>query len=280
MVRRDPQQYGHERSRWTLGSILKACSWLRLQTLGGLSQLLKRLGIVFKRGRSYVHSPDPNYEAKVAYIEACRQQVVLDPEHRVLVYLDEFTYSRQPEVEREYEQQGRHQALARRSYRANTQWRGIGALNALTGQVTYRQFSKIKLPKLAEFYQVLCDDYPEAEVIYVVQDNWPVHIHPDIVARFIPQTSPFMLALPTDWPDKPRPSVPLSNLPIQMLFLPTYASWLNPIEKLWRKLRQDVLHLHRLADDWDTLKQRVLTFMTQFERGSLDLLRYVGLLPD
>jgi hypothetical protein len=68
-------------------------------------------------------------------------------------------------------------------------------------------------------------------------------------------------------------------LPIQLVFLPTYAPWLNPIEKLWRWLRQQVLHLHRLSDAWDQLKQRVLDFMIQFAHGSSELLHYVGLLP-
>jgi transposase len=70
------------------------------------------------------------------------------------------------------------------------------------------------------------------------------------------------------------------ELPIQLVFLPTYASWLNPIEKLWRWLRQEVLHLHRLSDDWPALKQAVWDFVAQFALGSLDLLRYVGLLYD
>jgi transposase len=62
------------------------------------------------------------------------------------------------------------------------------------------------------------------------------------------------------------------------LFLPTYASWLNPIEKLWRWLKQDVLHLHRLAHDLMKLRQRVLDFLDQFTSGSQPLLHYVGLL--
>jgi hypothetical protein len=68
------------------------------------------------------------------------------------------------------------------------------------------------------------------------------------------------------------------NLPIQLLFLPTYASWLNPIEKLWRWLRQQVIHLHGFSDDWPALKARVADFLNQFRNGSTELLRYVGLL--
>jgi hypothetical protein len=49
-------------------------------------------------------------------------------------------------------------------------------------------------------------------------------------------------------------------------------------EKLWRKLKQELLHLHRLADKLPQLREEVDHFLDQFAFGSLDLLRYVGLL--
>lgn len=87
-VRREPVQFGHGRSRWTLQSILESCDWLHLHTLGGLSQLLKRTGIPFKRARSYVHSPDPAYEAKVSYLLLCRMRAWYAPQRYVFLYLD------------------------------------------------------------------------------------------------------------------------------------------------------------------------------------------------
>jgi hypothetical protein len=280
LVRREPGHFGHRQSRWSLPCILASCDWLRLQTLGGLSQLLKRLGIHFKRARSYIHSPDPDYQAKVSYMTLCRMRAWYEPQRYVLLYLDEVTYSRQPSLDRAYEQAGAHQARAYRSYHSDTQFRGIGALNAITGQVTYRQHPKISLRHLSDFYAHIRSDYPDAETIYVVQDNWPVHVHPDVLARLEPQRSPFWPKVPDNWPQQARPAAVQDRLPIQLVFLPSYASWLNPIEKLWRWLRQDVLHLHRLSDDWPALKQTVLAFITQFEHASSDLLRYVGLLYD
>ncbi|MGB9722998.1 MAG: transposase [Chloroflexia bacterium] len=58
--------------------------------------------------------------------------------------------------------------------------------------------------------------------------------------------------------------------------LPTYASWLNPIEKRWRWLKQEVLHLHRWAHDLDQLRRQVWAFLDQFAEGSEALLHYVG----
>jgi hypothetical protein len=74
-----------------------------------------------------------------------------------------------------------------------------------------------------------------------------------------------------------RITATLNALTGQLVLLPTYAPWTNPIEKLWRWLRQDVIHLHRYADRWDELKQLVGTFRDRFRDGSQDLLRYVGL---
>lgn len=67
---------------------------------------------------------------------------------------------------------------------------------------------------------------------------------------------------------------------VEPVWLPTYAPWLNPIEKLWRWLRASVLTLHRLTADWDALHARVCAFRAQFAAGSDDLLHYVGLFGD
>ena len=40
-------------------------------------------------------------------------------------------------------------------------------------------------------------------------------------------------------------------------------SW-GPIEKVWRWLKQEVVHLHRQADDWQGLKAAIKKFLEQF----------------
>lgn len=274
-----PEAYGFAQSRWTLATLRQACPWLRLASRGGLCALLQRLGIRAKRARAYLHSPDPDYVAKVAYVRHCWQRTVTQPNRFVLLYLDEFAFERQPSLARAYEAQGRVYPLAQRSYRSNTRCRGLGALNALTGQVLYCQRSHITARVLAAFYAQIAAAYPDAEQIFVVQDNWPVHVHPHVLAHLQAQQSPFWPRVPDNWSTSPRPRPLPHPLPIQLVFIPTYAPWLNPIEKLWRCLRQQILHLHRLSDAWDQLKQRVLDFMAQFASPSQALLHYVGLLP-
>ncbi len=280
MVRREPEQFGYFQSRWTLNRLRQVCDWLQVSTIAGMSQLLKRLGISYKRARAYFRSPDRRYHDKLSLVELARLRAKYEPERYVFLYLDELTYYRQPSLASAYEATGTRQPLAHLSYRSNTSFRVVAALNALSGQVTYLQRNHITVQQLSAFYADLRADYPTAETIFVAQDNWPVHFHPDVLARLQPQTWPYPFIRPPNWPTQPSAKAVHDDLPIQLLCLPTYASWCNPIEKLWRWLKQDILHLHRLSDDWQALKRAVANFLDGFQNGSLELIRYVGLLPN
>jgi hypothetical protein len=284
-VRRDPRRLGVEHTRWTLSTLLAACDWLEMTAPSSLCHLLQRLGISYKRGRDYVHSPDPDYLAKLAFVQARVAEARASGGRVVTLYQDELTYYRQPTLARAYEAQGRPQPLARRSYRTDTATRTLGTLDVAEGRVLFWQGAHIELGTLVRFYQTLCRAYPEAERLYLIQDNWPQHFHPDVLVALEPQESPWPWYRPANWASEPSPAAQhrwsALHLPIQLVPLPTYASWTNPIEKLWRKLKDEVLHLHRLADRLEELREQVAHFLEQFAHGSSALLRYVGLsLPD
>lgn len=87
-----------------------------------------------------------------------------------------------------------------------------------------------------------------------------------------------MLQDPWNSPPPPDVLTALEGYPrIKPVGLPTDAPWLNPIEKLWRWVRQDLLKMQRWVEDWPQVQQRGRDFLTQFAHGSQDLLRYVGL---
>lgn len=240
-------------------------------------QTFKRLHIHYKRGRDYVHSPDPDYVGKLREVHLHVQELPTLHGLFVVLFQDELTYYRQPTLARAYEHAGPRQPLARRSYRANTHRRVVATLEAFTGQVVYHQGAVIGVKELIRFYEQVVAMYASARTIYLVQDNWPVHFHPDVLAALEPQQCPWPYHRPKHWSLEPSPNARRLHLPIQILPLPTYASWANPIEKLWRWLKQDVLHLHRDADQWSELQSRVGRFLDQFGHGSTALLRYVGL---
>jgi transposase len=281
-VRRDPRAFGIPHTRWTLAAIHRVCDWLRVGPLGSLAALLDRLGLSWKGARWHVRSPDPAYEAKLAYVRELGLKVRASGGTLVLVYLDELTFYRQPALAPAWEERGPEQPRAERSYRTNTPSRVVAALNLVDARVTYRRRGKVGVDELVGHYRDLRAAYPEAERIYAVQDNWPTHTHPDVLVALEPQQAPWPYHRPPNWPDAPHPAAQERwgdlHLPIQIIPLPTYASWTNPIEKLWRWLYAEVLHLHRRADRLDELRREVDAFLDQFAGGSLALLRYVGLL--
>jgi transposase len=247
-------------SRWGLRTIRASIEWLQEYSLSGVWRVLQRADLQLRSAQVQHYSPDPEYLPKVARLEACLREISrepLGPEASVLLFWDEMGYGRWPAPAPSWaERAPTPRPVAERAGENNQQWRILGALNAWTGEVDYLDHYIVGRQKVIEMYRHLDARYPKARRIYVVQDNWSIHCHDDVLTAL------------AQWPR------------IEPVWLPTYAPWLNPIEKLWRWLRQDVLKLHRLADDWQTLRGRVRAFLDQFQTGSPALLHYVGLLGD
>jgi transposase len=255
MVHRPPRAAGVDRARWTPAALLGAVRWLGGLTRGGVSRLLARLGIRDRRGQEHLHSPDPRYRTELAAVAAARAEAAARPEAAVLVYQDEFTAYRRPSVAQAWHEAGGPGRPAELGHKANTARRLIAALDALDGRVFCWQRAHADVDTLIRYYKALARAYPRAQVIYLAQDNWPVHSHPRVVEA-------------------------LKGTTITPLPLPTYAPWTNPIEKVWRRLKQEVLHQHDFGDDWRALKDAVTAWLRKWAGPSPSLLRYVGLCPD
>jgi hypothetical protein len=252
-----PTPDGPAPSRWSLKAVRASFSWLRSASLSGVWRLLQRCDLRLRSAQVRQFSPDLEYESKEAHLLACLRVASQSQEEVALVFLDEFGYERWGDAAPVWSPLApAPREEAERAGPNNQQWRVIGALNALTGRVDYLENYLVGRRQVIQFYRKLDAAYSTVKRLYVVQDNWSIHQHPDVVAA-------------------------LTGLPrIEPVWLPTYAPWLNPIEKLWRWLRQDQLYVHRLAHDWPLLRQRVNGFLDQFAGGSSALLRYVGLLGE
>ena len=251
-MHRSPRLFGLEQSRWTLAGLRHVCVWLWRLSRAGVHGVLKRLGIHYKRGRRYVHSPDPAYNEKLAAIAAARAEAEAQPTRVVFLYQDELTYYRRPTVAQGYAAVGSDGPRADQGHGTNKKRRIAGCLNVLTGALFAWQRASFDRHTLIRFYRAVEAAYPAAAVIYLAQDNWPVHAHPDVQAY-------------------------LATSRIRVLFLPTYAPWTNPIEKVWRKLYQELLHLHDLKDRWIALVALVQAWLDTYTDASPALLHYVGL---
>lgn len=277
-VSQSPENFGFKQARWTLGALRDSLLWLSPLSLSGVWRHLKRSKIAWKRGREVVSSPDAEYLEKLLEIIKVLQLAINSNGRIIVLFADEVTFYRQPELANDYSLKGASiQPLAHRSHRSNTQGRIGGVVNALSGQVSYILASKCGVNQLIKLYEQIRQDYPNAEVIYLVEDNWSVHFHPTLLNALVEQETRFELKTPPSWENVVGKQYKKEELPIQIVPLPTYASWCNPIEKLWRWLKQKVIHLHRKADQWDKLKEEIKEFLNQFEKESAELLQYIGL---
>lgn len=170
-----------------------------------------------------------------------------------MLFMDEASFYRRPTQAWLWAWMGRTQPKLHYSHHANTLMRVVGLLDATQGRVTAWDFPKVTAERLARCFRQIPSLYPHAQRIYLVMDNWPVHTHPTV------QT-----ALAKD----PR---------LHPLFLPTYAPWLNNIEKLWRWVRQRVSHAHPWCEDFPIFRQHVRAELQRLASGSLELKRYCGL---
>jgi transposase len=239
-------------SRWTLRTIRVSVDWLMEYTLSGVWRVLQACGLGLHTACARLFSPEPDYRRKVRRLYRCLRDAARHPDTVAALFLDEFGYQRWPEVAPTW---GLEAAVAQRAGN-NQRWRTIGALNALTGQVHYVDGYIVGRQQVSAFYTQLDRAYPAVDLLYVIQDNWNIHTHPDVREA--------LAAYPR----------------IKPVWLPTYAPWLNPIEKLWCWVRQDVLKMHRWVENWPLVKHRVHDFLDQFAHGSQDLLHYVGLRGD
>jgi transposase len=252
-----PATTGQAGTRWSLATLLPQPVFDGLSTVSGLWRRLDAWGLPYKRSRDHLHSPDPDYLQKMLAISAARLDAVAHPDTTSFLYSDEFTYYRQPEPGYAYGRRGsggQAQPLADRSTRSNTHRRIIGALDAVTGQVVTDQATRLSVDALARFLRHLRAVYGPTRRLTLAWDNWPNHHHAVVHTA-------------------------AERWAIQLLYLPTYAPWTNPIEKLWHQLKAEVLRLHREADTWDVLTRQVTHWLTTFAHGSTALIRYVGLAP-
>jgi hypothetical protein len=252
VLSQSPRQQGLDRSRWWLAGLKQVIPHLANLSLPGIWKLLRRLGLRYKRGRVYLHSPDPQYALKMSYIAAAQAQAHAQPEEIVFLYEDELTYYRRPTLAQGWATCGGKEPHAHLGFTTNKMRRIAAVVNSLTGQVFTWQRRHFRVAEFQRFLQAVERLYPSAKRIFIALDNWPVHFHPTVLLA-------------------------LQDSPIMLLRLPTYAPWTNPVEKFWRLLKQQVLHLHDFRDDWTALNHAVDRWLSQWSTPSQPLLNYLSL---
>jgi len=241
---------------WTLKLIHQHCTeFADLKSLSGVWRRLRRLDISWKEGRIHLTSPDPEFKEKLAAIRAVRDAAAQAPEQIRVLYGDEASYYRLPHRGRTWGTRGSGggaQPTTPHKAGANTRRRMVAALDVHDGQVLSDSASVIGVKALCRFLRKIRRHYGAQVRLVLIWDNWPPHYHAEVLRVAAAER-------------------------IELLYTPTYSPWCNPIEKLWKKLRHDVLRLHQKSAAWKELRGAVERFLQDLVRANPDLLRYVGL---
>jgi len=248
-----PRQFGINRSRWTVRLLAQTVPSLRGFSDAGVWKALRRYGFRYKRGQPWLLSPDPEYEKKRQVIGAALEHAAEHPGQVVALFQDEASFYRQPSQGWLWAWAGRRQPRMPWSHRSNTLVRIAGCLNAQTGATHYHHAPRISVDELLRSYRQLLAAYPEALMIYLIQDNWPVHFHPRV--------QEFAAA----------------HERLIVLRLPTYAPRLNPAEKVWRWLRQTLGHAHPYCDDFREFREQLARCCAEAQALPGMIHRYCGL---
>ena len=202
-----------------------------------------------------MHSPDPLYEEKLAAIERARDLAVQAPAEVIFLYLDEQTAHLRPLVGCSY--RGKGEAGEKATGGASELIRLAGALDVASGQVLVRRRQSFTVKEMYRFFDHLEQHYPQADVISIALDNWPVHFHPYV-----------------------QENLERIHSKIRLLPLPTYAPWTNPIEKFWLKLNREFMKQHPSGLDGQAFRDALDLWLDKHREESAALLHEVGLLPD
>ncbi|HZC77395.1 MAG TPA: hypothetical protein VE258_06570 [Ktedonobacterales bacterium] len=178
---RAPRLFGRVRSRWWLDGLRQAVDWRRPRARAGVWRLLRRLGRHYKRGRRYVHSPDPDYDRKLARVQAALRLARWNPTRYVVLFADELTSYLRATVAQGSAPAHTAAPRAHQGWGKNRTWRLAGSLNALTGQHHAQQAEHFGRWVLLAYLRQLQAADPQARRIFVVLDNWPVHGHQDLL---------------------------------------------------------------------------------------------------
>src|SRR5262245_3585422 len=153
-------------SRWTLEGIRATFDRFTDYTLSGVWRYLRRHGLRLRSARVQQFSPDPDYAAKVADLEMALWEASRYPKSVTAVFLDQMGFARWPEPAPDWAAAA---PVADRHGSKQGLWRTMGALNALTGQVTYVDGYIVGRAKVITCYRRLVEAYPQAERIYAIQ---------------------------------------------------------------------------------------------------------------
>lgn len=160
----------------------------------------------------------------------------------IILFLDECSVQYAPTITRMWSLKGHQPEIS--SYGGRKRQHLVGAVDPFGGEVRAGLSDSLKAEQLIHFLEGLIRFYANKEKIIVVLDNARAH-HAKAVQEFLKK-----------YEGK-----------IELMFLPPYSPRLNPIERVWKKMRKAVTHNH-FFETFQKFLQAIVRFFSKFKKCS------------
>ncbi len=254
-VDQDPRDAGKPFSVWTCLDLAKYLVERGFELVSDetVRRALHRLDFRVLRPVLSVTSTDEAYETKAAHLRECQESA--REGKMILLYEDEIDLNLLPGVIRCWTRRGSQRKIL--TPRQNIKRYGFGAVQFLTGRLTYRVSDhKNSDGFIALVEQIVAEYCPEDSYsgpkIGLIVDNYIIH------------RSKKTQAILDKYADR-----------IEIVPLPTYSPKLNVIEMLWKYLHRKVTHNHLYASI-EKLVEAVLEFLRSLNEKPAEVLSVIG----
>lgn len=199
-------------------------------TISGMTKWLHQHGFRYKKPHGVPAKADVDkQEAFIANYQQLKAEVKAD---EVILFADSVHPQHQTRLAYGWIKKGvrKTEKMTACQKRVNI----IGALAIKRHQVTYQQVDWVNAESLKAFAQQLQADYPQASTIHLILDNAGYHKSKAFL-EFIEKT------------------------PIKIHYLPPYSPNLNPIERLWKIMHEQVTY-NRYYEKFSDFTEKIMGF--------------------
>jgi transposase len=251
----DPRALGCPFSVWTCLDLARYLVKHGQELVSGetIRRHLQKLGYRVIRPVLSITSPDPEYVAKAEHLEACRERARQGD--IILLYEDEIDLNLLPGVIRCWTKRGQQRKV--QTPGQNVKRYGFGAVNFMTGQLTYRTGERKNSDGFCALIEQIVQEYCPGKdytgpKIGLVVDNYIIH-HSQKTTTLLQKYADRLFIIP----------------------LPTYAPKLNVMELFWKYLRRKVTHNH-LFESIIKLVEAVEDFVQSLKECRTQILSVIG----
>ena len=244
-IAKSPEKLGYETGVWTAGLVQEHIykKYKVSYSESYISQLLRNLGFSYTKPK-FVYKQEPEDVKK--QLEWVRKEFVeivdkAKQKKSIVIFIDESTFQLQSNSARSWSIKGKSVVFDKNPARGHI--KVFGSIELFTGRLIYStEKDKLSAKRFVKFLKHIVRRYNSQQNIDIILDNATYH-KGEVLDDLL----------------KYNPNITLHNLPRR-------SPHLNPIEKLWKKIKYHKTH-NRFFSNLDSLELAIRTGLADFQES-------------